>query len=117
MTNQIQGEVLFKGIDPASGFVYSPWLTVRGNTAVFGIEVLQINGVTVTWRVETRTAEDPTTSVIVADRTVTAVGVDPVLNTANAKQLVRYCVATGATSDATKWVQVRVLGPSWQADR
>ncbi len=117
MTNQIQGEILFKGIDPASAWVYSPWLPVRGNKAVFGVEVLQINGVTVTWRVETRTAEDPTTSVIVPDRAMTAVGVDPVLNSTNAKQLVRYCFATGATSDATKWAQVRVLGPSWQADR
>jgi hypothetical protein len=117
MANQLQGEILFKGIDPASAWVYSPWMPVRGDSAVFGVEVLQINGVTLTWSVETRNAEDPTTSVIVADRTLTTVTVDAVQNTSSAKQFVRYRFATGATSDVTKWVQLRALIPSWQVDR
>lgn len=118
MTNQIQGEILFKGIDPVSAWVYGPWVQVRGDKATFSVEVLQVSGVTLTWSVETRTFEDAATvTVIVPDRNMTTVAVDTAINSTNAQQLARYRVATGAGSDAAKWVLVRMLNPSWQTDR
>jgi hypothetical protein len=129
MTNQLQGEILFDGINKTATpnqWVYSPWVPVQGDKATFGIEILLLSAATVYWNVETRTEEDSTTAaqLFTNDRNPVAVGVDIVTSTdgtwgasAVIKQWVRYRIATNATADATKWVQVRVLPPSWQVNR
>jgi len=128
MTNQIQGEILFKGIDSAAGppaeWVYTPWMPVHGDLATFGIEILQItSAITITWNVETRTVEDPATLNDLYDANQTggspsAVGVYiAALPDHDAEELVRYKIATGATADVTEWAVVRALQPSWQTDR
>src|SRR5262245_37692929 len=122
MTNQIQGEILFKGIDHTAGtpeWVYTPWMTVRGDKALFAVEVLQIAASTsIYWAVETRTKESTTTTAIVALQTVSAVGVSiaSMIAGETAMELVRYRIATGSGADASKWAILRVLEPSWQAD-
>ena len=123
MTNQIQGEILFKGIDPASQWVFTPWMPVHGDIATFGIEILLITGgITITWNVETRTLEDPDPATFVdlytTNQTATGAGPDipSALPNKPAKELVRYKIATGATADATEWAILRALQPSWQTD-
>lgn len=119
MTNQLQGELLFAGIastDP----VVTPWMPVRGNIATFGVEITVVNGVTVTWNVETRSLEDPSTvtALFATAPSRSTVGVSIATSSSVlAKQLVRYKVWTGGTSSTSNWVQVRALVPSWQSDR
>jgi hypothetical protein len=122
MTNQIQGEILFKGIDKASGqWVYSPWMPVHGIMGSFGIEILQMSAPapTITWQVETRTLAANTALPICAEQTgvlgVNIIGPSSLV-TNPIQELVRYKIATGATSDASKWAVLRVLAPSWQQD-
>ena len=120
MTNQLQGEILFKGwtgTDPED-WAYTPWMPVRGDTATYGVEVLAIQGtITLTWELETRKLEDPA---------VTSIGTAPVAMTApgtqydfasGAQQLVRYKFKTGSGASTTDYVVFRALQPSWQADR
>lgn len=118
MTNQIQGEILFKGI---SSYVYSPWMPVMGNKASFGIEVLRITGSTpITWGVETRTKESTSVTPLFSDVTVSTVTVsimDADDLTDLALELVRYRISTGSGGDASKWAVLRALAPSWQRDR
>ena len=122
MTNQIQGEILFKGIDKTqSQWVYSPWMPVHGFTASFAIEILQISATapTITWLAETRALNSNTVTTLFGEQTATAVGVKfvgPSSLTSNPLELVRYKIATGGTSDASKWAVLRPLMPSWQQD-
>lgn len=125
MTNQIQGEILFQGINSGANpaqYVYTPWMPAQGDKGTFGIEILKItSSTTIKWSVETRTAEDPTTMALFDDETATATGVhlveaDAATIAAKAKQLVRYRIATGATGDVSKYAILRVLEPSWQLD-
>ena len=124
MTNQIQGETLFKGWAGAGtdDWVYTPWLTVRGDVATFAIEVTAVSGVTVTWNVETRTRESTTVeNVFNSNQTISATGIDPATNDGAsdvpAKELVRYKYATGSGASTTDFVTLRALQPAWQADR
>ena len=122
MTNQLQGEILFAGWtgDTASAYVYTPWMPVRGDVATFGVEVVQNSGVSLDWNVETRTLESPTaTSVFsTAPSAITGVGTYSATSsgTLPATQLVRYRFKTG-TPDVSKYVVLRALQPSWQANR
>lgn len=117
MTNQVQGEILYVGVDPAEP-VYTPWMPVRGDLATYGVEVLQITGsTTLTWAVQTRTRESSTASLALTDQTVTSKGVDTAQATADTEELFRYRFSTGATADLTKFVVFRPLQPSWQTDR
>lgn len=119
MTNQVQGEILFKGIDSGAGqWVYTPWIEVLGDFATLAIEVTAISGVTLTWNVETRTAEDATTVVdVLSNQSANSVNVHWANSTGKAKQWIRFKFATGGTADLTKWVRVRALMPSWQVNR
>lgn len=121
MGNQIQGEILFQGIDSASSqYVYTAWMPVLGDKATFGIEILQITGsTTITWGVETRKRDDASTvTTLVSNQTATATGVHLVTpGGSSALELVRYRIATGSGADVTKWAVLRPLLPSWQQDR
>lgn len=118
MTNQVQGEILFKGLDPAADqWVYTPWITVRGDIATFAVEVTAINGTELTWNVETRTAESPDVAELLSDQTANTVNIHYATATLKAEQLFRYKMATQSGADVTKWVRCRALTPSWQVDR
>jgi len=125
MTNQVQGETLFAGVDSSSGeWIYTHWIPVLGDRATFGIEILMISSsLTVTWNVETRSLDDPTVSnYYSSNQTTSAVGVQAVVPTSGnisspAKELVRYRIATGATPSVSEWALLRALEPSWQFDR
>ena len=124
MTNQIQGEILYAGWtgSAAADWAYTPWAPVRGEIAAFGVQVLQRNGVTLTWNVETRTLESPTAEALFnSNRTVASVTTDVASNTGGtdvpAKQLFRYRFATGSTASVTDFVIVRALQPSWRVNR
>lgn len=126
MTNQMQGEILFRGweggVDPGDEdeWAYTPWMPVRGDFATFGVEVLAITGsTTLGWEVQTRTAEDPavTSAFGGSIQSLTAVGVGQFMNTAACKQLVRYRFRTPGTVGTSSYVVFRALMPSWQADR
>jgi hypothetical protein len=92
-------------------------MPVRGDYATFGVEVLVVNGVTLTWEVQTRTAEDPAVTSIAGSPTISTVTVGRQLNTTACKQLVRYRFSTGSTPSTTNFVVFRALQPSWQIDR
>jgi hypothetical protein len=120
MTNQLQGEILFGGWTGTddTDWAYTPWMPVRSDFATFGVQVLARNGVTLTWEVQTRTAEDPTPSASI----ITAVAMSSV-TTATARnsgtrcqQMFRYRFKTGSAS-TTDYVIFRALQPSWQVDR
>lgn len=122
MTNQLQGEVLFKGWDSSSGqWCYTPWMPVRGDVGTFGVEVVTVSGVTLTWNVETRTAESPGSVVVLfANQTVSAVGVSTVTSSPSeqkALQWVRYRFATEGSATASDYVILRPLLPSLEANR
>lgn len=119
MTNQLQGEILYGGIDDRSNeWVYTPWMPVRGDTATFGVQVHRRNGITLAWNVETRTVEDPATKTALwgTDRTTTA---DDIVTSAAVlvDQLVRYRFATGSTASTSDYIVIRALQPSWLVDR
>jgi hypothetical protein len=121
MTNQVQGELLFGGWEgnaTASTWAYTPWMPVRGDFATFCVELVSVSSVTLTWEVQTRTAEDPTVTVLAgATGTISSAGVSSALNTAACKQWVRYRFSTGGTVSTTNYVVFRALPPSWQVDR
>lgn len=122
MTNQLQGEVLFKGWDSSNGqWCYTPWIPVRGDVGTFGVEVLGRVGVTLTWSVETRTAEDPASvTALFANQTTAATGVVSVTSDPSevkVKQWVRYRFATGGTASTSDYVSFRALQPSWETSR
>lgn len=119
MTNQVNGEILFQGVDAG---VYTPWMPVRGDRGTFAVEVMQkTSGITLTWRVETRKRdEEPATPLYVtasASVTGTSTGVFTEVSTADALELVRYCFTTPGTPNASDFVVFRALNPSWQIDR
>lgn len=124
MTNQMQGEILFGGWSGSGvdDWAYTPWMTVRGSVATFGVQVVQRNGVTLTWNVETRTLESATTEALFsADQTIAAVTTGLYTNAGGsdvkAKELVRYRFHTGGSASQTDFVVLRALPPSWRADR
>lgn len=124
MTNQMQGEILFGGWSGSgsSDWVYTPWMPVRGDIGTFTVQVLQRNGVTLTWNVETRTSESTTIEALFAsNRTVSSVTTDTGTNDGGsdvpAKELVRYRFSTGGTASVTDFVVLRALAPSWRANR
>ena len=127
MTNQIQGELLFKGWSGtlAADWVYTPWMRVAGDVATFGVEVIARNGVTLTWDVETRTLESAAAVSVFGTppATVSTTGVhldtnDDITDPDTlAKELVRYKFHTGSTASTTDYVVFRALMPSWQKDR
>lgn len=96
-------------------------MPVRGDVATFGVEVLQVSGtITLNWEVQTRTAEDPASTVLtlVAGTAMSAPGVTTVANSTNlCKQLVRYRFNTGGTASTANCIIFRALQPSWQVDR
>ncbi|MBL8756594.1 MAG: hypothetical protein JNK15_25085 [Planctomycetes bacterium] len=120
MTNQLQGEILYEGWSgTASGdWAYTPWMPVRGDYARFAVEVTEVNGVTLTWEVQTRTLDDPTVeTTITASTGTSSKGTTTVMNTTKAKQLVRYRFKTGSTNSTSNYVVFRALSPSWMGDR
>lgn len=123
MTNQLQGEILFKGWDAAnSQWVYTPWMQVRGDVGTFGVEVVVRNGVTLTWNVETRTAEDPTDvdALFPSNQTIASVGLSFATSDPGellARQWIRYRFATGSGASTDDYVIFRALQPSWQVNR
>jgi hypothetical protein len=118
MTNQLQGEILFQGWKGGAGedgWVHTPWIPVRGDHAVFGVQVTYNGGATLSWEVQTRTLEDPSTvTSIVTGQTGTATARN---STPLAQELVRYRFNTGSTASTTVYVVFRALQPSWQVDR
>lgn len=123
MTNQLQGEILFGGWDGSAGleasdWAYTPWMPVRGDQATFGVQVIQVNGVTLTWEVQTRTVEDAgSIAALVTGTAMTTATTDTVVNTTLAKQLVRYRFKTGSSASTTNYVIFRALQPSWRVNR
>ena len=126
MTNQLQGETLFAGWagDTSANWAYTPWLTVRGDFATFGVEVLVSSGATLDWGVETRMIDNSAVPVVILSGIAVAppvVSITPVVklgqNTVAAQELVRYRFKTGATASTANFVTFRALQPSWQVDR
>lgn len=118
MTNQMQGEILYAGLAGTdAGAVYTPWMPVRGDNGTFGVEVMQVNRVTLTWSVQTRTRESDTVTAMMADQTTASLGVDTAESTTDAKELVRYKFSTGTSANTGEFVVLRALQPSWQVDR
>ena len=124
MTNQLQGEVLFRGWDSTADpeqWVYTPWMPVRGDIGTFGVQVLNVSGVTLTWCVETRTAEDPDdVDELFTNQTATTVGTFTITSSPaeqKARQWVRYRFATGGTANTSDYVIFRALQPSWESNR
>jgi hypothetical protein len=126
MTNQLQGETLFAGwdgVDPED-WAYTPWMPVRGDIGTFGVQVLQRNGVTLTWNVETRTSETsalPYATLFASDQSIGAVGTSVATNDGGSDELaqewVRYRFKTGITANVTDYVGFRALQPSWRVNR
>ncbi len=54
MTNQLQGEILFDGWSgsTAADWVYTPWITVRGDIATFAVQIIQNQGSQLVWQVQ-----------------------------------------------------------------
>lgn len=118
MTNQVQGEILYAGLSGTDlGSVYTPWMPVRGDNGTFGVEVMQVNRVTLTWSVQTRTRESDAVTAMMADQTIATIGVETAESTTDAKELVRYKFSTGGTANTGEFVVFRALQPSWQVDR
>lgn len=122
MTNQLQGEILFKGWSGTgdNDWANTPWMPVRGGKATFGVEVVAINGVTLTWEVQTRDLESPSVTTIATPAGMTTVTTLYAFNSTSlavAKQLVRYRFKTGSGASTTDYVIFRALQPSWQIDR
>lgn len=122
MTNQIQGEILFAGVTA----VYTPWMPVRGDSATFGVEILQITSATTSlkWSVQTRTTEDPNPTNYgepVATETDSTIAVHLKLSSSTpadlCQELVRYKFETTGTPSAASFAVFRALQPSWQSDR
>lgn len=91
MTNQVIGEIMFAGVNPSAGsMLTTPWMPVRGDKATFGVEVLQVSGVSLKWFAQTRTREDSAVTALMAEQTLAATGVATAVNTTSAKELVRY---------------------------
>lgn len=124
VTSQLQGELLFSGwtggSDPGDevNWVYTPWMPVRGNIATFAVELVAIQGLTLTWDVESRTLADPSSivSVLASPQAASSVGVFAAKSVIDALELARYKFATGAASSLDEFVVVRSLVPSWQLD-
>lgn len=124
MTNQLQGEVIFEGWTGSAGleaddWVYTPWVPARGDIGTFGVQVVQISGLTLGWEVQTRTAEDPgSIATLATGPNITTVSTAVVTNSGTkAKQLVRYRFKTDGAANTTDFVIVRALPPSWQVNR
>jgi len=95
---------------------------LRGNIGTFGVEVLEANGGTLKWSVETRTLEDPAVGgEPVALTTHGGSGVQLVLSSSTVgdvcQELVRYKFQVDGTESAANFVVFRALQPSWQNDR
>lgn len=124
MTNQMQGEILFRGWEGGEEpedegeWAHTPWMPVRGDFATFGVEVLAMTASTpLGWDVQTRTAEDPTpTTVLSSFQSATSTGVHQVLNPVElpCKQMVRYRFRTQGAASTSLYVIFRALMPSWQ---
>ena len=124
MTNQLQGEMLFSGWSgsTAADWVYTPWMPARGDIGTFGVQVLQRNGVTLTWNVETRTSESASANNLFAsDQTISSITTGVATNSGGsdelAKEWVRYKFKTGSTANTTDYVGFRALQPSWRVTR
>lgn len=126
MTNQIEGEILFKGWSGATAadWVYTPWMPVRGEVATFGVQVVNLNtsNITLTWNVESRTlASSTVTTLFASNQSVTTKTTGVATNTGAsdkaALELVRYKFSTVGTANVTDFVVFRALPPSWQANR
>lgn len=115
MTNQIQGEILYAGVD--TNPVYTPWMPARGDDATCGVELLQQKTTSLKWSVETRSLESSAVTTIVAETTVSALGADINPTTTGVKELIRYKFKTTGTASTTNYVVFRALLPSWQIDR
>lgn len=129
MTQQIQGETLFKGIagTSATTYVRTPWSRAMGDAAIFGVEIFNItSGLTLAWNVETKNSEDADADAVdlmASNQSETTSGVkyskDGGASTApldNCKELYRYRFATGSGYSVTEWVNFRELAPSWQTN-
>lgn len=127
MTQQTYGETLYKGIAGSSAdtYVYTPWMRSNGDTAVFGVQVINISAsCTLSWNVETKNSEDAdpaATALMASDQAETSTGVkyskDGGGSTApldGCLELYRYRFATGSGYSATEWVNFRELAPAWQ---
>ena len=124
MTNQLQGEILFAGWEGGSpgegGWAHTPWMPVRGDFATFAVEVRNISSATLTWEVQTRTAEDPAVSTIAGSGgtlQISSVTTQAAQNSTACKELVRYRFQTGNSPSTLNFVHFRALQPSWQFDR
>lgn len=122
MTNQMQGEILFVGWDGGNDgeWAYTPWMPVRGDFATFGVEMIAMVGaLTLTWEVQTRTAEDPGTTdeIFTTAPTMTATGISQKMNNVRCMQMVRYRFKLPGTPSTDSYVIIRALMPSWQTDR
>jgi len=127
MTQQTYGETLYKGIAGSSAdtYVYTPWMRSSGDTAVYGVQIINISsGCTLSWNVETKNSEDAdsaATALMASDQAETSTGVkyskDGGGSTAPLDaclELYRYRFATGSGYSTTEGVNFRELAPAWQ---
>lgn len=126
MTQQTQGETLFRGIagTGASSYAYGPWLHAPADAAVFGVQINNLTAdLTLKWSVETKSAADTdaAATALMTDQSETSTGVKYSLNGGSSpvalsgcKELYRYRFATPGVATTTEWVNFRDLSPSWQ---
>jgi len=126
---QVQGEILFKGIDSSAGdWVYSPWMVAGGDKALVRVEILLMtNGVSITWGLETKREEEVDSAAVdlFTPRVVSSVPTQNIdgpaaaipAGTAGVLELVRFKFATGSGADASEWVSLRPLDITWLYDK
>ena len=81
------------------------------------IEVVAINGLTLTWRIETKNHDEVDSSATTSGSavTTTASGIASTATLSGLKEQVRFRFDTGGTA-SMDWVHVRVLPTAWQSN-
>lgn len=99
--------------------VYSPWFPRGGDNITATVDVIEVEGATITIRVFTKAAEDNGPGVD-ADNTKTlarsTTGRDDETWPGDCKDLVRYKFTISGGGEAGKWILFRMLPPIWFDD-
>ena len=117
MAERVIGDTVFEGADSSTtpkSSLYSPWFPRGGDAAVFTLEVISINGLTLTWVVETKNSEDANSAASTVGSAVTATttGLKYTATLTGFEELVRFRYDTGSSA-SMDWVHFRALNPSW----
>lgn len=108
-------QLLFPGASGATLSVYGPWFPKRGDSAVFTMEVVQVNSCKLTVDVFTKNSEDTGDGAAAGGSAITRSTVGRTSGERTSlKELVRYkFTVTGQTPATTDWVLLRMVQPAW----